>query len=93
MSKLNPVGRFRTNLEASLLAVQVASGVEDGVNFTWAFVWNVGTCRFSVKGETQMGNPHESESTDLKNGDGTTRSSDEAAVMEVERRGRVVWCC
>ena len=56
-------------------------------------MWNAGTCRFSAKGEVQMGNPHENESTNMKNRGGMTRSSDESSVMEVERRGRVVWCC
>lgn len=35
---------------------------------------------------------HESESIDAQHGGGTTRSSDEASVMEVEQRGRVVHC-
>jgi hypothetical protein len=33
---------------------------------------------------------HKSESINVQHGDGTTRSSEEASVMEVERRGRVV---
>jgi len=32
---------------------------------------------------------HEDESTDAKHRDGVTRSSDEASVMEVERRGYI----
>ena len=56
-------------------------------------MWNTGTCRFNIKGKIQMGDPHENESTDVKNRDGTTRISDEASVMEVERRGRVVQYC
>ena len=35
---------------------------------------------------------HESESINVQHGGGTTRSSDEASVMEGERRGRVVRC-
>ncbi len=35
---------------------------------------------------------HESESIDVQHGGGTTRSSDEVSVMEMERRGRVVHC-
>jgi len=31
--------------------------------------------------------PHENESTDARHRGGATRSSDEASVMEVERRG------
>ena len=60
------------------------------MTFTQAFVWNAGTCRFNVKGEVQVRDPHKNESTDVKNRGGTTRSSDEASVMGVERRGRVV---
>ena len=29
----------------------------DGVTFTQAFVWNVGTCRLDVKGEMQVEAP------------------------------------
>jgi hypothetical protein len=44
-----------------------------------AFVGNVGTCRPDVKGETQVGSPHECESTDAEHRDGTARSSDEGS--------------
>jgi hypothetical protein len=37
--------------------------------------------------------PHESESTDAEHRGGLTRSSDEAAVMGVERRGWIVQLC
>ena len=37
--------------------------------------------------------PHESESTDAEHRGGLTRSSDEAAVMVVERRGWIVQLC
>ena len=33
---------------------------------------------------------HEGESIEVQHGGGTTRSSDEVSVMEMERRGRVV---
>ena len=49
----------------------------------------MGTCRPDAKGETQMGCPHEGESTDAGHGDGPTRSSVEVSVMEMERRGCV----
>ncbi len=64
-----------------------------GVNFALGFMWNAGTCRFNVKGETQAGNPCKSLSTDVKHRGGTIRSSDESSVMGVERRGRVVQYC
>ena len=57
------------------------------MNLSLALVWNVGTCRPGVKGETQVGGPHESESTDTGHGGGLTRSSVEVSVMEMERRG------
>ncbi len=56
-------------------------------------MWNAGTCRFNEKGEIQMGDPHKNESTDVKHRGGTTRSSNEAFVMKVERRSRVVQYC
>jgi hypothetical protein len=40
-----------------------------------AFVWNLGTCRPDVKGETQVGGPHERESTDAGHRGGAARSS------------------
>ena len=46
-----------------------------GANLVQALVWNVGTCRLDVKGKTQMGSPHKSESTDARHRGGATRSS------------------
>ena len=60
------------------------------MNLNWALVWNVGTCRPDVKGETQVGGPHEGESTDARHGGGPTRSSVEVSVMEMERRGWII---
>ena len=84
MSKPSPVGRLGINLKES--PVFRLSGIRclGGVNFAQGFMWNAGTSRFNAKGEVQVGNPHKSESTDVKNWGGTTRSSDEASVMEVE---------
>ena len=69
--------------------VYCLSGVRhrDGVSLYQALVWNVGTCRPDVKGEAQAGSPCKSESTDAGHRGGVTRSSDEAPVMGVERRG------
>lgn len=60
---------------------------KSGTNLIEAFVWNVGTCRFDDKGETQGGGPTKGESTDAKHRGGLPRSSDEVSVMEMERRG------
>jgi len=35
--------------------------------------------------------PHKCESTDARHRGGTTRSSDEICVMQMERRGCAVW--
>jgi RNA-directed DNA polymerase len=40
-----------------------------------------------------MSDPHKSESTNAAHGDGMTRSSEEASVMEVEQRGHVNSAC
>ena len=55
-----------------------------------ALVWNVGTCRPDVKGETQVRGPHEGESTDAGHRGGPTRISVEVSVMEMERRGWII---
>ena len=54
-----------------------------------ALVWNVGTYWFNAKerGIDSMGN---SASTNVSQRDGVTCSSDETAVMAVERRGYVI---
>jgi len=57
------------------------------VNLEQALQWNVRTCRPDDKRETQGGSPSESESSKAGHRDGVARSSDEASVMEVERRG------
>jgi hypothetical protein len=62
-----------------------------GVNLNQAFVWNVGTCRPDVKGETQVGSTHEGKSTDAGHGGGPTRISVEVPVTGMERRGWVIW--
>jgi hypothetical protein len=62
-----------------------------GMNLSLALVENVGTCRPDGKGETQMGGPHEGERTDAGHGGGPTRSSIEVSVMEMKRRGWIIW--
>ena len=61
------------------------------MNLNRALVWNVGTCRPDVKGETQVGGPQESESSDAGHRDRPTRISGEISVMEMERRGWIIW--
>ncbi len=63
---------------------------EGGVTWTQALGWNLGTCRLDGKGETQVGGPHEGESTDARHRGGVTRSSEEGPVMGLERRGDIV---
>ena len=60
---------------------------------TQAFIRNAGTSRFDAKVEAQVEDLHKRVSTDAKHWGGMTRSSDEATVMVVERRGRVVRYC
>ena len=68
------------------------SGVRhrSGVTLIQALVWNVGTCRPDVKGETQVRGPHKGESTDAGHRDGAVRSRGEGSVMEPDRRDCVV---
>ena len=72
--------------------VYCLSGVRhaDGVSPYQASVRNLGTCRPDVKGEIQTGSTCEDESTDAGHRGGMIRSSDEALVMRVERRGHAV---
>ena len=69
------------------------SGVrhKSGVTLIQALVWNVGTCRPDVKGESQVRGPHKGESTDAGHRGGPTHSSVEVSVMEMERRGWIIW--
>ena len=60
------------------------------VNLIQALVWNVGTCRPDVKGEIQVEKP-KNESTDAGHRGGAASSREEGSVMELDRRGCVVW--
>ena len=55
-----------------------------------ALVWNVGTCRSDDKGEIQVDEPR-GESTDAGHRGGAARIREEGSVMELDRRGCVVW--
>lgn len=61
-----------------------------GETTAWALAWNVGTCRGDVKGACQAGSPRKALSTKALHRGGSSRSSDEGSVMELERRGRAV---
>lgn len=61
-----------------------------GVTVFQARMRNVGTCCLDAKGADQAGNTREVLSTEARRRGGVTRSSDEAAVMAVERRGHVI---
>ena len=87
------MSRLRNNLEVQTVYCPSGIRCRGWRDSCSGLVWNAGTCRFGDKGENQMGKTHENESTNTKHRDGTTRSSDETSVMEVERRCRVVWCC
>lgn len=61
-----------------------------GVKVFQAQVRNVGTCCLDAKGDDQVSDPREVQSTNARRRGGVTRSSEEAAVMAVERRGHVI---
>ena len=56
------------------------------MNIIQALVRNMRTCRPDVKREAQVEIPR-GESIEAGHRDGSTRSSDEISVMEMERRG------
>ena len=64
---------------------------EGSMTLFWAPVRNVGTGRSDAKGETQMGSPYKSESTDAEHRGGAACSRGEGAVMGLDRRGCIVW--
>jgi len=55
-----------------------------------ALVWNVGTCRCDAKRAIQAEHVRKNLSIDAEHRDGAARSSVEALVMSVERRGCVI---
>src|SRR5260221_12987758 len=84
-----PPGSARENPEVC------PSGIRhvDGAKLNQALVWNVRTCRSDAKGEVSSGSNCEAESTDAPERGGLPRSSDEASVMLVERRGQAIAIC
>ena len=61
----------------------------DCMSLIQALVWNVGTCWLNAKGRG-VAIVSNFASTDVSQRGGATRSSDESAVMVVERRGCVI---
>ena len=66
---------------------------EGGVILIQAWVRNVGTCRPDAKGAAQASRPCKRLSTEAGHRGGATHSRDEGSVMELDRRGGVVWGC
>jgi hypothetical protein len=62
-----------------------------GVSLIQAWVRNVGTCRPDAKGEAQVDSIHESQSTEAGHRGGAAHSRVEGSVMELDRRGGVIW--
>jgi hypothetical protein len=62
-----------------------------GVTLLWALVRNAGTCRSAAKGEAQVGGSHKGESTDVEHRGGAACSRAEGSVMDLDRRGCIVW--
>ncbi len=60
-----------------------------GMSSIQASVWNVGTCSMMPREIHKWGDPTR-KNTDASSRGGATRSSDEASVMGVERRGCVI---
>ena len=61
----------------------LVTGLDDvrhkgSMNLIQALVWNVRTCRSSVKGEIQVGTPHKNKSTNIEHRGGAARSSYES---------------
>jgi len=61
--------------------------LEGGVTLDQAHIWNMGTCRPDVKGDTRAGDPRKGQSTDAGHRGGAVRSRNEGAVMALDRRG------
>jgi hypothetical protein len=55
-----------------------------------AYAWNVRTWSRDAKGEIQAGSPRQDERTEARHRGGAIRSSEEGAVMALERRDRIV---
>jgi len=59
------------------------------VNPDQALLWNAGTCRSAVKGESSSGRSLQGKSTDVEHRDGAVRSREEGPVTGLDRRTAV----
>lgn len=84
-------GRLPTGINLSEYLKSRMDGVRHrgSVTIVQACAWNVGTCRPDDKGEFQVRSLHMDKSTDAGHRGGAARSSEEASVMDVERRGYI----
>jgi hypothetical protein len=82
-------GRLPTGINLRRKLNCCASGVRHrgGVTMMQARVRNVGTWSLDAKGEARAESIREGESTEARRRGGAARSSEEAPVMGVERRG------
>ena len=83
--------KFESNLEKKG-SNDCSNGVrhEGGMTLIQAFERNVGTCVLMRRQKAASGNPTRVKDAEAEHRDGQTRSSVEASVMEMERRGLIV---
>ncbi len=87
-------GRPGTSVSGVLKTGSRDIRLEGSVNSRQAFCQNVGTCRRNAKEKIQVGSPNKDPWTDVRHRDRATRSSDEGAVIALERRGSgILSCC
>ena len=89
LSKPNSERKFGMSFDVNCKNRQSGSRHGEGMNTKQALIRNMRTCRSDVKGETEVAKPP-GESTETEHRDGSVCSSDEAPVMGVERRGRII---
>lgn len=89
LSKPKCVGYFGINTERTCL-LSVWQTALRRHELKSGFYEERGNLSFGCQGRKLEWKPHETESTDAEHRGGTTRMSDEASVMEVERRGCAV---
>ena len=65
---------------------------EGGVIVRQAWVRHGGTCRSDAKGAAPAGSSRKRLSTEAGHRGGAAHNSNEGSVMELNRRGGVVWC-
>lgn len=90
MSKPERMAAFRDKVGGRPDSCPIGIRHEGGASPNLALAWNVRTWSHDGKGEIQAGGPRKDESTDAWPRGGAARSSDEGAVMGLERRGCIV---